>query len=61
MKKKAKEETYSLTLKGLLVGEVGLVAADTIMDAIELYGFRHDKNAVLIRAGGEFVYVEEEK
>jgi hypothetical protein len=61
--KKKREETWSLTLKGLIGSAPGIddFQVEYIWNAIELYGFRHKKNAVYLADGGVFVNVEKGK
>jgi hypothetical protein len=60
--KKKKQEVYELTLKGLLhtvINDHDLI--DRMWDAIELYSYRHKKNAILLEDFGRFIDVEIEK
>ena len=55
---KPKEIQYELTLKGLLLTTIlDQQLADSVWNAIELYGLRNKKNAIVLKKGGEFVHL----
>jgi hypothetical protein len=61
MSKKIKEEKYEITFKGFLSTIIDSNIAEKICREIELYGYRNNKNAILIDKGGfSFVHVEKE-
>jgi len=60
MKKKKEVEKYSITMKGLIGMCPGIdeFQINWIWDNLELYSYRNELNAILLKDGGIFVEVE---
>jgi hypothetical protein len=58
--KKKKDEAYCSTLKGLIYSITqDEQLTDKLWDAIDLYGLRNKKNAIILVDGGTFAVLEE--